>query len=62
MRLVGVVLLIWGALGGLFAVVVAVVYYSVVSGAAGVGTFAVFSYFSPNFDFYFATSAAAYFI
>ena len=55
-----VVLSIRGSMGGLLAVVVSVVECSAVSGAAGVGNFAVVSCFSPNFEFYFDTSATAY--
>ena len=47
-------------MGGILAVVVAVVECSAVAGAAGVGTFAVVLYLSPNFEFSFATSATEY--
>ena len=60
MRLTEVALSIRGATGGLLAVVVAVVDCSAVSGAAGVGTFVVVSYLSPNLEFSFATSTTAY--
>ena len=60
MRSAEAALSIWGAIGGILAVVTAVVDCSTVDGAAGVGTFAVVSYFSPNLEFSFAISATAY--
>ena len=49
-----------GAMGGIFSVVVVVVDCSTVAGASGVGNFVVVSYLSPNLEFSFAASAAAY--
>ena len=57
MLLAEVSLLSRGAMGELFSVVVAVIYCSAVAGAAGVGTFAVVSYFSPNLEFSFTASS-----
>ena len=60
MRYAGVVFSSRVVIGGLLEVMVTVIDFSAVIGAAGVGTFAVVSYFSPNLEFSFATSASVY--
>ena len=59
-QLAEVALAIWGAMGVILAVVVAVVDCFAVAYAAGVRTFVVVSYFPPNLEFSFATSVTAY--
>ena len=60
MRSEEVELSIWGAMGGLLDMMVAVSECSAVAGAAVVGTFVVVSHFSPNLKFSFATADTTY--